>query len=92
MSERFFKQIVFSFLTVAVIFFIGFTTFQMVRPKASCFDKIRNNNETGVDCGGKCQSCEIKTLIKLDYTGEGYSFLQKDKYFVYAKITNQNSD
>jgi hypothetical protein len=91
MSERFFKQIVFSILTVVVIFFIGLITFQIVRPKPSCFDGIKNNTETGIDCGGKCQSCEIQTLTKLEYTGEAYSFLQKDKYFVYSKVTNLNS-
>ncbi len=92
MSERFFKQIAFSFLTAAIVFFIGLITFQIVRPKPSCFDRIKNNNETGVDCGGKCQSCEIKTLTKLEYADEGYSFIQKDKYFVYTKVTNLNSD
>jgi hypothetical protein len=92
MSERFFKQIVFSTLTIIAFFFIGLITFQILKPKPSCFDGIRNNNEIETDCGGKCQSCEIKTLTKLEYTGEAYHFLQKDKYFVYAKITNLNSD
>jgi hypothetical protein len=92
MPERFFKQFIFSFLTATAIFLIGFTTFQIVKPKPSCFDGAKNNNETGIDCGGKCQSCEIKTLIKLDYSDKAYSFLQKGKYFIYAKVTNLNSD
>src|SRR3989344_1826920 len=31
--------------------------------KASCFDNIQNQNETGVDCGGPCPACKTETKI-----------------------------
>jgi hypothetical protein len=30
-----------------------------------CFDGIKNGDETGVDCGGSCQSCETKQRISI---------------------------
>ena len=31
----------------------------------SCFDGKKNQNETGIDCGGVCVSCEVKELSPL---------------------------
>jgi hypothetical protein len=92
MQERFVKKFIYSILTIIVIFFIGFLIFKIVQPKPSCFDNIRNNGETGVDCGGICQSCEIRTLSKLEYVDQASAFLQKDKYFIYTRITNPNDE
>jgi hypothetical protein len=30
---------------------------------ANCSDKIKNQNETGVDCGGPCKKCSIFTIV-----------------------------
>ena len=32
------------------------------KPVASCFDNLQNQNETGVDCGGPCEDCELRDL------------------------------
>jgi hypothetical protein len=29
----------------------------------NCFDKIKNQGETGVDCGGPCKKCSIFTIV-----------------------------
>jgi hypothetical protein len=31
--------------------------------KETCYDKIKNQNETGIDCGGNCKPCGIFTII-----------------------------
>lgn len=31
-----------------------------VRPEPSCFDNKKNQNETGVDCGGVCGACTVQ--------------------------------
>jgi len=50
----------------AIIVFIYFLIFAIIAvllyfwffPKATCFDKIKNQNEEDVDCGGVCKKCE----------------------------------
>ena len=92
MQERFVKKFIYSLLTIVVISSIGFVSFKILQPKPSCFDKIKNNNETGVDCGGICQSCEIKNLTKLEYSNNGWYFLQKNNFYIYTKVTNTNDN
>ncbi len=36
-----------------------------VAPVPSCFDGVRNGGETGIDCGGPCEPCEVKNLLPL---------------------------
>jgi hypothetical protein len=31
--------------------------------KETCFDKIKNQDETGIDCGGKCKQCGFFTIV-----------------------------
>jgi hypothetical protein len=60
--RRLFKQTL-----IAAVFFgivggsLYFLTFSVIYPP-SCTDGIRNQGEEGVDCGGPCPSCELKTL------------------------------
>jgi peptidoglycan hydrolase-like protein with peptidoglycan-binding domain len=90
MTERFLKQIIYSILTLFLIFFIGFGVFKIFQSKPSCFDGVKNNGETGVDCGGPCQSCEIKTLSALEYNENASALLQQNNYFIYNRVTNMN--
>ena len=63
MNPRLLKQIIygagyllFFSLIIFGIYYIWF------KPAATCFDNKQNQGETGVDCGGPCRPCEIKTL------------------------------
>lgn len=90
MTERFIKQIIYSALTLGLVFLIGVGVFKIFQSKPSCFDGIKNNGETGVDCGGPCQSCEIKTLSALEYNENASALLQQSNYFIYNRVTNMN--
>ena len=90
MPERLVKQVMYSIFTMIVIFVGGLIAFQIIKPNPSCYDHKKNNNEEGVDCGGPCQSCEIKDLSALEYNSMSAWLLQDDKYFVYNRITNMN--
>lgn len=66
MSRRL-KQIIYGILYLSFVglFSYGFyiSTF---KPPASCFDKIRNQDEVEVDCGGLyCEDCAIRHLIPI---------------------------
>ena len=39
--------------------------------KATCFDGIQNQNETGIDCGGVCPPCDSSTTNSISFTLNG---------------------
>ncbi len=92
MPERLVKQVIYSILTTVVIFVAGLMVFQIIKPNPSCYDHKKNNNEEGIDCGGLCESCEIKDLLALEYNVMPAWFLQNDKYFIYSRVANMNDD
>ena len=92
MAERLFKQITIGAITILIITLLGSGVYYaFLKPKPTCFDNIRNQNEEDVDCGGPCQSCEIKYLAPLDYSKEAYFIVQNNKYFIYTRILNPNA-
>lgn len=71
-------------LVVALIFYL------IYRPKPNCFDQIKNQTETGVDCGGPCAlACSADVLpLKIYWTrplkvNDGW-------YDVAALVENEN--
>lgn len=61
MPRRLLKQILYGALFLSfwiAVIYGAWTVFY----QPTCFDRIKNQGEEGVDCGGPCQSCEIKTL------------------------------
>lgn len=57
----------FYFACVSLVVFLVYKSYTTVPP--SCFDNIQNQYETGIDCGGSCIACDIKSLIPLDMIG-----------------------
>lgn len=70
-------------LIVTAIYYIWF------RPAATCFDGKQNGNELGIDCGGSCPSCEIKTLLPIEADWVKY-FPAENQTTIIAKISNIN--
>lgn len=81
----------FYFSCVALIAFLIYQSY--TKTPLTCFDNIQNQNETGVDCGGSCISCELKNLIPLDEIGTAQVFTipSFDKEIVLFKVENQNT-
>gem|GEM_PF-3063076 len=93
MNIRLFKQILVGFFTITFLSLCGFGLYVgILKPGPTCFDKKLNQNETEVDCGGKCQSCEINHLNSLEFSGAGDYLLQNGKYFVYSRVLNTNKN
>lgn len=59
---RFFKQLIYGLLFLAILGIIGFGIYKLRKPLPSCFDNLKNQNEEEVDCGGDCINCEFKNL------------------------------
>ncbi len=62
-----------------------------IRPEASCFDNRRNQNETGVDCGGVCGACRVSAQAQSLKIDESYVIDGVDgRVDAVTKITNPN--
>ena len=65
-AKRVFKRVVIALVYLLIIGGIGFIIYIFRQPPApSCFDKIQNQGETGVDCGGNCKTCEQKKPLEV---------------------------
>lgn len=86
------KKIVYGVFYLGVLFLILFGVYKAIFKVApTCFDTIQNQNETGVDCGGICGSCEILNLAPIRTVGEVKIFgLSSGKAVLVAEIENSN--
>jgi len=73
------------FIILGIIFY-----FKYFRQAASCFDGKQNQNETGVDCGGVCISCERLTTQNLKIDWVRIIPLRNNHYDLVAEISNPN--
>lgn len=92
MSPRIAKQFLYFLLYLVIFGLIIFLIYLwLVQPKSTCFDNRKNQGEIGVDCGGPCQSCEIKTLKSLVAQKINFSQVQ-NKTVITAEIINSNQN
>lgn len=61
-------------------------------PSPSCFDGVKNQRETGIDCGGPCKACISEVARKIDVLETGYVNTISGKVDVYAQIENANQN
>lgn len=82
-------------IAIAVVFFfilggLFWGGFLLFKPAPTCFDNQQNQGEEGVDCGGPCASCELKTLKPLEALNAKL-FVIDDNFAVgFAKLRNPN--
>ena len=94
--DRLLKQFLFALLFLAIFGGISFWIYRITRPVVSCFDKIQNQGEEAVDCGGVCgnfclsslKPIEIKNSYLFKITEESGGVADYDTLF---KVYNPNS-
>jgi len=59
--RRFSKQVIIAVVYAVLLMLTSWIIFNTFYTP-TCFDKMRNQGETKVDCGGPCPSCELKRL------------------------------
>lgn len=90
MNSRLAKQLFYGAGYLTVFFLIVFAIYLVwFKPAPTCYDGRRNQNEIGIDCGGSCPACEIKTLIPLETSWLKY-FPADNQTVVAAEIKNSN--
>lgn len=84
------KQFLYGLLYLAILGIIAGAFYFTFRSTGTCFDSKQNQDETGIDCGGVCISCEIKNLKPLLIT-QPVIFRNNGKISVMAELINFNS-
>lgn len=66
MPSRAAKQLMYGglYLFIVVGFSYGFYLIKL-KPAPTCFDRVRNQGEVEIDCGGPCKPCELKRLTPI---------------------------
>lgn len=64
--NRTIKQLIYGGLYLVIIVLIGWGAYVAVKPAPTCTDGKLNQRETEIDCGGPCESCEIRRLKPLE--------------------------
>ena len=90
MNNSFIKQIIFGSFFLIILFLIGFAIFLIFfKQPASCFDGRKNQNETSIDCGGSCQTCELQAIRPIETNWVRF-FSTNGKAIIAAEIKNPN--
>jgi|WetSurMetagenome_2_1015567.scaffolds.fasta_scaffold09261_3 hypothetical protein len=59
----------------------------VVEIKETCSDKIKNQDETGIDCGGKCKKCGFFTIVGSVVSGTVNSVLgNQTRIFIFSGV------
>jgi hypothetical protein len=86
------KQLFYGFLYL--LLFVAFSIsffFIFLKPAPSCTDGILNQDEEQIDCGGKCSSCELKT-IELTVTGKRAFYAPGGRVSFMVSLDNESSN
>ena len=92
MGKRLIKQIIYGSGYLAIVFLIlAGIYFLFLKPAPTCFDEKKNQGEIGIDCGGPCAACEIKTLLPLQSVWSNYFPINGKAAFA-TQIKNSNTN
>ena len=90
MDDRQKKQTVVIAVFAAIFLLFVFFIYSIVKPKPTCFDGTKNQNEEDVDCGGVCQAkCAIKA-VDLTVGKTGFLAGGAGSYDLFAEVINPN--
>lgn len=84
------RRLSYIFLVLCFIGLVALVGYLVYRPDPTCFDGVKNGDETGIDCGGDCERiCTVDVLpIKTLWTR---SFaISPNLYSVVAVVENPN--
>jgi hypothetical protein len=92
MEKNIKKRWIIGFIYLLIFFALGWFCFYLFKPKETCFDGIKNQNEEGVDCGGVCaKSC--KKIEAQNLTVENFGVLDASvsgEYDFFGVVLNPN--
>lgn len=85
------KQVTIAFVFILLVVIVVSGLWLLIKPpKATCFDGIQNQGETGVDCGGPCGPCPEDIRESLEIIFEDFIPTIEDNFDLVAEIKNSN--
>lgn len=90
--QRNHKRAIIIFVYLIIFFLLGWMVYSWIKPAPTCEDGKKNQNETGIDCGGVCGACK-ETYQTQDLIVKEKSFVAfgTGMYDVMARISNPNN-
>jgi len=90
--ERSRKKLIITLVYLAMFFLLGWLIYSWLKPAQTCTDGKKNQNETGIDCGGICSPCK-KVLETQDLIIKEKAFVpsSQGKYDAVIRISNPNN-
>ena len=86
------KQFTIAFIFILILVVVIGGIWLLVKPpKATCFDGIQNQGETGIDCGGPCGLCPEDIRKSLEILSEDFIPTTDNNFDLIAEIRNPNS-
>jgi len=92
MHKRTLKRIIIALVFLLILSAIVFLVYSLSRPAPTCFDKIRNQGEEDIDCGGPCSSCEFLGVKNIEVLSVKSVPTQNNFYDLMAQIKNPNQN
>lgn len=84
------RQLSYLSMVIIAVIITGVITYFFYRPPATCFDRERNQNETGVDCGGVCKRICSTNVLPLKTVWVRPFEISPGLYSVVGLIENPN--
>jgi len=90
-GERILKRIIIIIAYVIILALFIAASYFLFRTKPTCSDKIKNQGEEGMDCGGPCSKCEeIPNIENIKILQKAVMPAGSGKYDALVKINNPN--
>ncbi len=80
----------FIIIGVLIALFLGIVIFSLTNKPETCFDNIQNGSETGMDCGGSCQTVCTEEAHDIVVWWERPFKVARGVYNIVAYFENQN--
>ncbi|HLM84275.1 MAG TPA: hypothetical protein VK254_03650 [Candidatus Bathyarchaeia archaeon] len=91
-AHRTMKRLIISVVYIVIFGLIGTGFYFLFRTEPTCADKIQNQREIGIDCGGPCAACaEMPKAENLQVIEKAIVPGENGKYDALAEVTNPNS-
>ena len=93
MEHQIQKKIFFGIIYTTLLLFFAYLVYLPFKPPETCSDGKKNQNETGIDCGGVCGACRIDPVLDdVRVTETAWVVGKAGEYDFLAKIENPNND
>jgi len=90
-NQRTIKRLIIIVIYLLIIGGLVLGIYNLIKPKATCNDGLKNQGEVGIDCGGPCTKCEPMPKIENIQVLEQYVIpAGSNKYDALVKIKNPN--